>query len=252
MNDTNGWRAVGAGAADWKINRRRPFSKATSSTSTRPSATAAAINCSAERRCPTSTRSTAPPCWAISRGAQPDTYDIFNTSARLDYTFSPSWLRFAAASLSHSLIQDNVLYAYGCYYEAECNNGTAPDVLLRARRNLRCLRLPRPRRAAHRRGSRSHGRRATSRPAQSRRTSTAGGELFLRSVQQPGFYTVQNPYDPSGVVQDGAVYTYVGSENIYQPIATLPPPGDPNSLEDPLESAGPRRLWEDRPPGCWQ
>jgi iron complex outermembrane recepter protein len=61
-------------------------------------------------------------------------------------------------------------------------------------------------------------------------------------VQQPGFYTVQNPYDPSGIVQDGAVYTYVGSENIYQPIA--PAPGL-HSLESPLESAGPRRLWED-------
>ena len=54
---------------------------------------------------------------------------------------------------------------------------------------------------------------------------TAGGELFLRSVQQPGFFTVQNPYDPSGVVQDGAVYTYVGSENIYQPMRPLPAPG---------------------------
>ena len=72
----------------------------------------------------------------------------------------------------------------------------------------------------------------------------AGGEVFLRSVQQPGFYTVQNPYDPSGIVQDGAVYTYVGSENIYQPIAPLPAP-EPPLARDPLESAGPRRLWED-------
>jgi iron complex outermembrane receptor protein len=67
----------------------------------------------------------------------------------------------------------------------------------------------------------------------------------LRSVQQPGFYSVQNPYDPSGIVQDGAVYTYVGSANIYQSIAALPPPGTPNSLEPTLQSAGPRRLWED-------
>ncbi len=74
---------------------------------------------------------------------------------------------------------------------------------------------------------------------------TMGGEVFLRSVQQPGFYTVQNPYDPSGVVQDGAVYTYVGSDNIYQPITQLPAPGAASSLENPLESAGPRRLWED-------
>jgi iron complex outermembrane receptor protein len=74
---------------------------------------------------------------------------------------------------------------------------------------------------------------------------TAGGAMFLRSVQQPGYYTAQDPYDPSGVVQDGAVYTYVGSANIYQPIAPLSPPGDPQSLEPTLQSAGPRRLWED-------
>jgi iron complex outermembrane receptor protein len=34
------------------------------------------------------------------------------------------------------------------------------------------------------------------------------------------------------------VYAYVGSENIYQPIAPVP-------IESPLESAGPRALWED-------
>ena len=51
---------------------------------------------------------------------------------------------------------------------------------------------------------------------------TAGGVLFLRSVQQPGFYSAANPYSPDGVVQDGAVYTYVGSDNIYQPIARFP------------------------------
>jgi iron complex outermembrane receptor protein len=64
-----------------------------------------------------------------------------------------------------------------------------------------------------------------------------GGELFLRSVQQPGFYTVANPYSLNGIVQDGAVYTYVGSENIYQPMSL--------SIESPVESAGPRRIWED-------
>src|SRR5208283_1656987 len=56
----------------------------------------------------------------------PDTYDTFNAGARFNYTFSPSWAASAAASLSHSLIQDNVLYAYGCYYEDACNSGSAP------------------------------------------------------------------------------------------------------------------------------
>jgi iron complex outermembrane receptor protein len=34
----------------------------------------------------------------------PDTYDTFNTGARLDYTFRATWVAFAAASYSHSLI----------------------------------------------------------------------------------------------------------------------------------------------------
>ena len=50
---------------------------------------------------------------------------------------------------------------------------------------------------------------------------TAGRRCFLRTVQQPGFYTAADPYSPDGVVQDGAVYTYVGSENIYQTIAPV-------------------------------
>jgi iron complex outermembrane receptor protein len=74
---------------------------------------------------------------------------------------------------------------------------------------------------------------------------TAGGVFFLRTVQQPGFYSAENPYSADGVVQDGAVYTYIGSDNIYQPIAPLPAPGNPNSLEPTYESAGPRRLWQD-------
>ncbi len=40
-------------------------------------------------------------------------------------------------------------------------------------------------------------------------------------------------------MQDGAVYTYVGSANIYQPIAPVP------IRESRSQSAGPRRLWED-------
>ena len=65
-----------------------------------------------------------------------------------------------------------------------------------------------------------------------------GGELFLRNVKQPGYFSADNPISPDGVVQDGAVYTYVGSENIYEPVAAVP-------IEDPVQSAGPRRLWED-------
>jgi len=52
-----------------------------------------------------------------------------------------------------------------------------------------------------------------------------GGELFLRSVQQPS----------------SSVFFDLGSENIYQPIA----PVDLASIEVPLQSAGARILYED-------
>ena len=176
-----------------------------------------------------------------------DTYDTFNTGARLEHTFSPSWVAFAAASFSHSLIQDNVIYAYGCYYETECaqnpgpaprhrHTSSAPDGTY----DIYDYRDPGELRIDAEAEAMLTGHIHTGAVTQD---ITAGGEVFLRSVQQPGFYTAQNPYDPSGIVQDGAVYTYVGSENIYQPIAPIRS-GAPLS-RDPLESAGPRRLWED-------
>jgi hypothetical protein len=244
MNDTNGWRAVGAGAADWKID---------------PATT---LEGDFEYQHKTERDgsgyqllggTTLPDINQIYRSTMlgdqpwgpPDTYDTFNTGARLERTFSPNWVAFAAAGFSHSLIQDNVLYVYGCYYEAECNTGSAPYPFFFS-----------PDGAYDIYDYRNPGELRIDAEAEAMITGhihtgavthdiTVGGELFRRSVQQPGFYTVQDPYDPSGVVQDGAVYTYIGSANIYQPIAALPPPGDPNSLEPTLESAGPRRLFLD-------
>ena len=66
---------------------------------------------------------------------------------------------------------------------------------------------------------------------------TGGGELFRRSVQQPG----APPDSAPGWVQDGAVYSYIGSENIYQPIT----PVAGASYDGVREQAGPRALWED-------
>jgi len=151
-----------------------------------------------------------------------------------------------AAGLSHSLIQDNVIYAYGCYYEAEClgNGGTAPDYFFApdGTYDIYDYRDPGELRMDAEAEAMVTGHIHTGAVTQD---ITAGGVAFLRSVQEPGFYTAANPYSPDGIVQDGAVYTYVGSENIYQSNAALPPPGDPSSLEPTVQSAGPRRLWED-------
>ena len=168
----------------------------------------------------------------------PDTYDTFNTGARLDYDLPHNWRAFAAASYSHSLIQDNVIYAYGTPFDADgnvacpgapnapayffCPDGTYGIYDYRDPGELRIDAQAEALVIGHiKTGPITHD-------------VTAGGEFFLRSVQQPG----APPANAPATVADGAVYAYVGSENIYQPIVPVP-------IESPLESAGPRTLWED-------
>ena len=69
---------------------------------------------------------------------------------------------------------------------------------------------------------------------------TAGGVLFLRSVQQPGSSPSQIP-TLDGVVQDGASTPTSAQRISISPIAPsiLPPSRVPH------QSAGPRALWED-------
>ncbi|MGA2205607.1 MAG: TonB-dependent siderophore receptor [Terracidiphilus sp.] len=244
MNSTNGWRAAGAGAADWKLSPATIL-KGDFEYQHKIERDGSGYQLLGGTTLPDIHRIYRSTMLGDQPWGPPDTYDTFNTGARFDHTFSPSWLAYAAAGLSHSLIQDNVLYVYGCYYEAECNTGSAPYPFFFApdgTYDIYDYRNPGELRIDAEAEAMVTGHIRTGAITQD---VTAGGVLFLRSVHQPGFYTATNPYSPDGVVQDGAVYTYVGSENIYQPIASLPPPGDPNSLESTLESAGPRRLWED-------
>jgi iron complex outermembrane recepter protein len=242
MNDTNGWRAMGAGAADWKMSDRATLKsdleyqhkveRDGSGYQLLGGATLPDIN----RIYPSTMLGDQP--WG-----PPDTYDTFNTSARLDLKLPHNWLAFASASLSHSLIQDNVIYAYGSSLDPAtylpncpdapnapayffCPDGTYGIYDYRDPGELRIDGVAEALLTGHiKTGALSQD-------------LAFGGELFQRSVQQPGFFTATDPYSPDGIVQDGAVYTYVGSENIYQPLAPIP-------IENPLESAGPRRIWED-------
>src|ERR1700677_1906266 len=112
MNDTNGWRVVGAGAADWKLSPnallkgdfeyQHKVERDGSGYQLLGGTTVPDIN----RIYPSTMLGDQP--WG-----PPDTYDTFNTGARLDYNLPRNWQLFAEAGLSHSLIQDNVIYAYG-------------------------------------------------------------------------------------------------------------------------------------------
>ncbi len=237
MNDTIGWRAVGAGAADWKLNSATTL-KGDFEYQHKTERDGSGYQLLGGTTLPDINRIYRSTMLGDQPWAPPDTYDTFNTGARLEHTFSPSWIGFGAASFSHSLIQDNVIYAYGCYSEAECNTGSSPYPWFFApdgTYDFYDYRDPGELRIDAEAEAMITGHIHTGAVTQD---LTAGGALFLRSVQQPGFYTAQNPYDPNGIVQDGAVYTYVGSANVYQPIASV-------SIESPLQSAGPRRLWED-------
>jgi iron complex outermembrane receptor protein len=249
MNDTNGWRAMGAGAADWRISPKailkgdyeyqHKVERDGSGYQLLGGTTVPDIN--------SIYRST---MLGDQPWGPPDTYDTFNTGARLDYTLSKNWLAYAAGSYSHSLIQDNVIYAYGTPLDVNGNvacpgdpnalayffcpvvqsiNYPGGDYGIYDYRDPNELRIDAVSEAI------ITGHIKTGAITQD---VTGGGTFFLRSVQQPGYYTFANPSSSDGIVQDGAVYTYIGAENIYDPITPVP-------IESPLQSAGPRRLWED-------
>jgi iron complex outermembrane receptor protein len=241
MNDTNGWRAMGSAAADWRISPKAIW-KGDFEYQHKVERDGSGYQLLGGTTLPNLSDIFQSTMLGDQPWGPPDTYNTFNASSRLDYTLSPNWAAFASASYSHSLIEDNVIYAYGTPFDADGNVAcpNAPN----APAYFFC-----PDGSYGIYDYRDPGELRKDEQAEAIATGhikigsvvndiAAGGELFVRSVQQPGYYTLANPSSPDGVVQDGAVYTYVGAENIYQPMAPVP-------IESPLLSAGPRRLWED-------
>jgi iron complex outermembrane recepter protein len=234
VNDANGWRAMGAGAADWKMT-----SKATLKNDFEYQHKVERSVCGYQLLGGTTVPDLDKVYPSTMLGAQawapPNTFDAYNAGTRFDYALSNSWRTFAAASFSHSLIDDNVVYAYGCSYEAACqgNGGDAPDYFFApdGGYDIYDYRDPGELRIDAQAEALISGKIKTGAITQD---LSGGGELFRRSVQQPG---APSP-DAPATVQDGAVYTYIGSENIYQPIVPFP-------IESPVQTAGPRSLWED-------
>jgi len=58
--------------------------------------------------------------------SKPNTFDTLNAGSRLDVNVTPNWRAYLAASYSHSLIDDNVIYPYGAAYDDE-GNDLCPD-----------------------------------------------------------------------------------------------------------------------------
>jgi iron complex outermembrane receptor protein len=238
VNGANGWRAMGAGAADWKIGP-----KAILKGDFEYQHAVERSVCGYQLLGGTTVPDLASISPSTMLGEQswqkPNTFDTTNSNARFDYDLPSGWKAFAAASYSHSLRDDNVVYAYGCGYEDACDGVTgnapayffAPDgaydiydwrepgvVLINAQAEALA--------SGHvKTGPFTHD-------------ITVGGELFSRSAQEPGAPDEGAPDN----IQDGPVYTYVGSENIYQPVVSFPMEIDP--VTGTVDQAGPRRLYE--------
>lgn len=244
VNGADGWRAMGAGAADWKINPNTVFTS-NFEYQHKVERSVSGYQLLGGTTLPDLSRIYPSTMLGFQPWAKPNTFDTYNTQARLDHDLPGAWQVFAAGSLSHSLIDDNVVYAYGVSYDANGNVSCpgAPD----APYYFFC-----PDGTYGIYDYRNPGELRIDAVAESLLTGTvhtgavrqdivAGVELFRRSVQMPGYFSADNPYSPNGVVQDGAVYTYIGQENIYQRIQ---PFSVATNDQGTPQQAGPRRLWE--------
>src|SRR5208337_4020303 len=146
--------------------------------------------------------------------AKPNTFDVFNTSLRLDHKLSTNWRFFVAAGLSHSLIDDNIAWPYGCYYAASCANSNTPYFFSpTGDYDVYDYRSPGELRINDQFEAILQGQVKTGPVTHD---VALGTSLQRRSVN----LGLANPAVPADT---GIVYTYVGTENIYQPEQVFQP-----------------------------
>src|SRR5665213_3493722 len=128
VNDADGWRAMGAGAADWKLSRKATLN-GDFEYQHKVERSVSGYQLLGGTTVPDLSRIFPSTMLGEQSWAKPNAFDTFNTDARLDYALAHGWRDFAAASFSHSIIDDHVVYAYGTPFDAayESGGGTAPD-----------------------------------------------------------------------------------------------------------------------------
>jgi len=229
VESANGWRGVGALAADWKLSSaaqiRTDFEyqhKRERSVSGYQLLGGTVVP---DHVYPSVMLGDQP--WS-----KPNIFDSINTNARLDLSVTPVWHVYFAGSYSHSLIDDNVLYAYGAAFDSNynslCPNSPIYFFCPDGSYSLYDYRDPGERRADALGEAIASGRVKT---GQVTHNLVFGGTVFHRGVDLPG---LPGPNAP-GTVQPGAVYTLIGVENIYKPDVPL-------AIESPVQQAGPLSL----------
>jgi len=228
VNDADGWRAMSAGAADWKI-APEAILKTDFEYQHKVERSVAGYQLLGGTTVPDLDRIFPSTMLGEQSWAKPNTFDTFNTSARFDYTFPSNWRAWVEGSYSHSLIDDNVVYPYGTPFDDQGNVTCpgAPDApyyffcpdgtyAIYDYRNPGELRIDKVGQALVmgkvKTGNITHD-------------VAFGGAIFVRSVAMPST----------------AVYDYIGSENIYRPNQEFPI----ESVDGKPDQAGPRVLYED-------
>jgi len=232
VESANGWRGVGALAADWKLSDVATW-KTDFEYQHKRERSVAGYQLLGGTVVPALNTVFPSAMLGNQPWSKPNIFDGINGSSRLDLDVTPDWHVYFEASYSHSLIDDNVIYPYGCYYEAACDptqGGTAPPYFFApdGTYDIYDYRDPGERRVDALGEAVASGR---IKLGGITHNLVFGGSIFHRGVDLPG---TPGPSAPD-TVQDGAVYTYIGSENIYQP-------NMPFSIESPVEQAGPLSL----------
>ncbi len=120
VNGANGWRAMGAGAADWHINSRAVL-KGDFEYQHMVERSVSGYQLLGGVTVPDLRRISPSNMLGEQSWQKPNTFDTFNTSTRFDYDLPRNWHAFVEGSFSHSLIDDNVVYAYGTSFDADGN-----------------------------------------------------------------------------------------------------------------------------------
>ncbi len=246
MNDTNGWRAVGAGAADWKLE---PGDHAQRRLRVPAQDRARRQRLSAARRHNAARHQPHLPLHHARRSALGSARHL----RHLQHRRAPRSHVFADVArlrrrqpqpLAHPgqrdlrlrlLLRGRVQHRLGARSDSSLRP-TEPTTSTTIATPASCASMPKPKRWS----------RATSTPAPITQDITAGGELFLRSVQQPGFYTVAESLS----IRAASCRTARSTPTSARKISTsrsrrFRRPAIRIRLSLRLESAGPRRLWED-------
>jgi iron complex outermembrane receptor protein len=230
VESANGWRGVGTLAADWKLSDVAVW-KTDFEYQHKRERSVAGYQLLGGTTVPSLDQVYPSTMLGNQIWSKPNIFDAINSGSRLDLDITSLWHVYFAGSYSHSLIDDNVIYPYGCYYEAECNvQGGPPPCFFAPDGTYDIYDYRDP-------GERRYDALAEAVASGQIKTGAVthhlvfGGAIFHRGVYLPGYPT----YNPNGTIQNGAVYTYIGSENIYQPNIAYP-------IESPLQQAGPLSL----------